>query len=202
MIWLWRSLGSYRARMLLLPSYYYLCVTMALYILVLDILVTVIPAQCLLRNQISRSLFSSLEEVWLYFYLRVRRNSPGYDVRSNIQGGYFPHSIFIEQIVYQWPAEAWEKKLTQEELWRLRDHHGECHFTPESIVMVSGWHRCSWHRYQDASDTRPKTRPALDTLIVIWVGGGPEGQKIWKNKRNQPQQSLSRPLKNSRGTPN
>ena len=31
--------------------------------LLLDILVTVIPAQCLLRNQISRSLFSSLEEV-------------------------------------------------------------------------------------------------------------------------------------------
>ena len=144
------------------------------------ILVTVIPAQCLFRNQISRSLFSSREEVWLYFYLRVRRNMTGYDVRSNIPGVYFLHSIFIEQIVYQWLA--WEKKQTQEELWRLHDHHGECHLTPESIVMVSGWHQCSWHRYQDASDTRPKTRPALDTLIVIWVGGDLGDKKYGKTK--------------------
>ena len=189
MIWLWRSQGSRRTRMLLLPSYHYLWVTMALY----PLLCWVFSSLLFLHN-------ASLEIKYRGVYFRLSRRSDrilseGQKKEPRVWREIkYPRWLFSSLNIYRADcvsAVAWEKKQTQEELWRLRDHQDECHLTPESIVMVSGWHRCSWHRYQDASDTRPKTRPTWDTLIVIWVGGGPEGQKIWKNKRNQPQQSPS-----------
>ena len=165
-------------RMLLLLSYHYLRYK--------DIVSSCIPAdscpaQCLLRNQISRSLFSSLEEVWLYFYPRVGRSTAltvWRDVKSNLfQGVYFLHSIFIGRrsdcAYHQWPSLARLGKETDGRSYdkRMVTTTGECHVTPGGFVIVSGWHpMSSWHRYQDASDTRGPWHAQLG--LPDWDLGG------------------------------
>ena len=77
---------------------------------------------------------------------------------------------------------AWQQ--TREELWRLSPTVttlDRCQVTPGGIVrvsgwyviliFVSGWHQCSWHRYQNASDTPGPS----DTPIDWHLDGGRRG---------------------------
>ena len=146
---------------------------------------------------------TSLEIKYQGVYFRLTRRSdcifirgwegswPLYDVTWNQISRCLFSSLNIyregAQTGYQWPS-GWEKNQPVG-VMKAPDLPGVCHVTLESIVMVSGWHRCSWHRYQDASDTRTKTRPTRTPWLSSGWEEGHGGQKIWKNKRNQPQQS-------------
>ena len=155
------------------------------------------PAQCLLRNQISRSLFSSLEEVWLYFYPMVGRNTGHCMTWREIKS--LPRCLFSSLNIYRGGQIVlisdhhllgWEKKQTGGVMTRGW-------WPPQISVMLPLGALWSCQDDTDVPDTDIKmppipktlTRPALTPWLASGWEEGPRGQKIWKNKRNQPQQS-------------